>query len=114
MPVSAWPAADRRAWERAKLGESDDLDASEDAVWMADNTQAGVATAYARWLVWLKANQPESFALPPADRVRKDWVKPYLDSLRAELKLSTTFTYACGLRSMLGVITPGIDPAVVR
>jgi integrase len=116
MAVTAWPAADRAAWEGAAAA-GDDLDAVADIGWMADNTRRSLITAYAWWLVWLKAEHPDSLAWPPGDRVRKDWVLAFLDGLRGRLKLSTTFTYGCALRSMLRIVAPAdarrwLDPLI--
>ena len=105
MGVAAWPAADRDAWESAAADE-DSVDAVVDIGWMADNTRRSLITAYAWWLVWLKAEHPEILAWPPGDRVRKEWVLAFLDGLRGRLKLSTTFTYAYALRSMLRIVAP--------
>ena len=104
MPVSAWPAPDRQAW--LIEGDPDDLDTPPGTADQAKNTRKNRETAYAHWLLWLRQHQPASLDLPPAERVRQDWVLAYLEDLRGRFQRRTVLCYACALKAMFAILAP--------
>ena len=105
MPIEAWPVPDRLAWEAAFAPGSlfDERPHGRD---LREATRITLATCYARWLAWLKANEPRALDLDPGERVTRARLIAYLQALHQELTLRTVFNYACRLKSVLGLIAP--------
>ncbi len=109
MPLTAWPAADRAAWEaacRPVIGFS--FRANVGAK-LRQPTKDALLGGYARWLVWLQARAPDALAVPAALRVTEERVIDYLNDLDGEITPRTLFNYGCRLKQALALLCPRTD-----
>lgn len=82
LPVTAWPAADRQAWEAA-VTPGDFLEPGGPLSHLAPRTLKGVAQSYGRWLAWVAAGEAAPpVDAPPAARVTPERVTAYIQDLR--------------------------------
>jgi integrase len=109
VPIAAWPAADRVAWNRAfRVGDLFD-DAGPAAHWRPA-TRALVAGAYGHWLGFLLATgRLEPTAEPPP--VRHDAIEAYVAALLTANRRNTVIIRLVGLLAALRVMRPGVDLA---
>src|SRR5947208_5200782 len=89
LPVNEWPEADREAFRAAyEPGDVFDETAGPGAH-LAEGTRGMIRFGYRRWLGFLKANYPDDFSMPPAERITLKRVRAFIDHLSAETKPST-------------------------
>jgi hypothetical protein len=62
MPLDAWPASDQAGWNEA-FEPADPFDLRATRVELRPASRLAIATCYARWLVWVRANEPDALAL---------------------------------------------------
>ena len=79
LPLAAWPAADRAAWEDL-FRTGDLLDGQGAAVHWAEATRRTNRKHYARWLGWLAANDLVHANLAPWESVTPAHVDAYAHS----------------------------------
>jgi integrase len=83
LPISQWPEADRRLWLAACApGDilDDDIGARSGHA-VISNRKA--TKGYGRWLTYLQISAPATLAMPPVDRITRERVRAYVDSLVA-------------------------------
>jgi integrase/recombinase XerD len=89
LPVDAWPAADRQAFDAAyQTGDIFDETAGEGAH-LADGTRRMIRTAYRRWLGFLTAEYPEDFSKLPGHRITPERIRSFVDRLTLEVRATT-------------------------
>jgi integrase len=107
LPVSQWPELDRRLW-LAACAPADILDdevGARSGHARISNTKA--AKGYGRWLTYLLLSVQEALAEAPAERIRPERVRAYVDSLIAIG--NSTHTILARLQE-LGEIAKVMDP----
>ena len=105
MPLEAWPVQDQTAWHAA-FAPGSLLDEHPHGRDLRPASRVTIATCYARWLAWLKANHPDAWALPPGERASRAHITAYIEALCLEVSVGTVFNYACRLKSALQLIAP--------
>jgi integrase len=112
LPIAAWPAADRAAWDCAfRVGDLLD-DAGLAAHWRPA-TRAMVAGAYGQWLGFLVATgrlDPAAESL----QVRPDAIEAYVTARLTANSRNTVIIRLEGLHAALRVMRPGTDLAWLR
>ena len=68
-----------------------------------------IATCYARWLVWIRATEPDALAQTPEARATRERVISYLHDLHDEITIRGLHGYACRLKRALELICPDAD-----
>ena len=112
LPIAAWPAADRAAWDRA-FRVSDLLDNAGPAAHLRPATRAIAAAAYGQWLGFLAATG----RLDPtveSPHVWPDAIEVYVAALLSANRLNTAIHRLAGLLAALRVMRPGTDLGRVR
>lgn len=108
MPLDAWPALDRAGWNEA-FEPADSLDLRTTGAELRTASRLAIATRYARWLFWVKANEPDALALAPEARATRERVIKYLHDLHEEITIRSIHNYACRLKRALELICPDTD-----
>ena len=84
LPVNEWPEADREAFRAAyEPGDVFDETAGPGAHFSPD-TRKMIEVGYRRWLGFLKANCSDDLALPPAERIKPEQVRRFIEYISAE------------------------------
>lgn len=109
LPVTAWPALDRKLWMQA-LEKAGLLDEPRPAADWVPITQEAVAKSYGRWLRWLTAKGQLDPHLPPAQRVSFERIQAYVGELQARNAPNTVHMRVLHLGRMLEVMVPGSRP----
>jgi integrase/recombinase XerD len=106
LPVNEWPEADREAFRAAyEPGDVFDETAGPGAH-LADGTRGWIRFTYRRWLGFLKANYPDDFSMPPAERITPERVRAFIDHLSGEMKPSSVAILADRLCTAARLIAP--------
>jgi hypothetical protein len=114
LPVNEWPEADREAFRAAyESGDVFDETAGPGAH-LADGTRGWIRFTYRRWLGFLKANYPDDFSMPPAERITPERVRAFIDHLSAEIKPSSVAIIVDHLYAATRLIAPTTDWAWLR
>ncbi len=108
LPLAAWPAADRAAWEDL-FRTGDLLDGQGAAVHWSQATRRTNRKHYARWLGWLTANDLMHVNLAPWERVTPARVDAYARSLIDRLAPRTAASALIGLKSVVLRLRPDHD-----
>ena len=108
LPLAAWPAADRAAWE-GFFRTGDLLDGQGAAVHWAEATRSTNRKHYARWLGWLAANDLLDVDVPPWRRVIPARVEAYARSLIDRLAPRTAASALIGLKCVVQRMRPDHD-----
>src|SRR5688572_19607225 len=108
LPYSCWPEEDRNSWEAAFKG-GDPFDDCGTAAHLAERTRLQLSYGYGRFLGFLKAQQPDSLGLPPADRPTLSIIIEYVGLLRQTCSERTAAGYLRTLRAVLRLISPARD-----
>jgi hypothetical protein len=89
LPLDQWPVADIEAFASAFApGDIFDETAGPGAH-LAEGTRRMIRTAYRRWLGFLKEHCSGDLLQAPADRIRPDRVRAFIDHLGAEVGSTT-------------------------
>jgi integrase/recombinase XerD len=114
LPVNEWPEADREAFRAAyEPGDVFDETAGPGAH-LAEGTRGWIRFTYRRWLGFLKANYPDDFSMPPAERIMPERVRAFIDHLSGEMKPSSVAILADRLCTAARLIAPTTDWAWLR
>ncbi len=105
LPLAAWPAADRAAWEDL-FRTGDLLDGQGAAVHWAEATRRTNRKHYARWLGWLAANDLFDVDVPPWRRVIPARVEAYARSLIDRRAPRTAASALIGLKCVVQRMRP--------
>lgn len=112
LPIDCWPASDHRQWQAA-LATGGPLDNSGAAAHWSPATRLKFRHGYGRWLAFLRADDPDALAEPPATRPTAERLDIYLASIEHKA-LSTRFNAIDELWSTLRLFDPKADYAVLR
>jgi integrase/recombinase XerD len=83
VPIANWPLADRQLWQEA-CRPADLLDEhSGTRAYHSEASNRKAQKGYGRWLTFLILTDPDCIAEPPANRITKDRVGAYVESLIA-------------------------------
>ncbi len=86
LPLNEWPEADCAAF-RAAYEPGDVFDGtSGPGAHLSEGTRKMIEISYRRWLGFLKANYPNDLSIPPAERIKPERVRSFIERLRAEVK----------------------------
>jgi hypothetical protein len=113
LRLEKWPEADRAAWAAA-LAEGDVFDGRGPAAHWAVGSRRSVASGCGRWIGYLTAAEPDTLALPPAERLTRVRLRVYLDHLRAEITPPGVFNYAKHLLDAIRVMAPAQEWAWLK
>jgi integrase/recombinase XerD len=114
LPVNEWPEADREAFRAAyEPGDVFDETAGPGAH-LAETTRTSIRFTYRRWLGFLKANNPDDFSMPPAERITPERVRTFIDHLGAEAGPSSVAIAANRLYAAAQLIAPTTDWAWLK
>lgn len=80
LPVPDWPAQDRAMWEALQM-RGGPLDDQGSLAHVRATTLRSLQARYGRWLCWLSAKEPETIAIPPAERATVFRLKAWLVDL---------------------------------
>jgi integrase/recombinase XerD len=109
LPLDQWPDADHEAF-RAGYEPGDVFDeTSGPGVHLSEGTRRTIRFAYRRWLGFLKANYPEDFLLPPAERITPERVRAFIDHFSVEVKPNSVAASIAHLRAAARLIAPAAD-----
>jgi len=78
VPLEAWPAQDRRLWQRATTS-LDYFDTQAAAAHWSAKTRYQAAAAYGRWLAFLTEHEPDALESAPAARVDQARLHRYVE-----------------------------------
>lgn len=105
LPVSLWPAIDRERWEQA-LNDDDLLgDGGLASRWRPDTIRK-VTKSYGRYLHFLGSTGSLKDASKPSERVSRDLVTRYIETLRAEVAPKTLAGRIVDLGEAIRVMCP--------
>jgi integrase len=109
LPLQAWPASDRNAWEHA-IQSGDILDPDGAAARWAPTTRGNALRAYGKWLSFLQ-ERDGSLAdhKPPEARVSRAAIKAYVIALRQRHASGTAWSYMAFLAMTLRAMAPKVD-----
>ena len=114
LPVEEWPEADREAFKAAY--EPGDLfeETGGPGAHLTEGTRRMIRTSYRRWLGFLKANYPDEFSIPPAERITPERVRAFINHLSEETRASSVAFVAQNLYQAACLIGPTTDWAWLR
>jgi integrase/recombinase XerD len=114
LPVDEWPEADRVAFRAAyEPGDVFDETAGPGAH-LGEGTRKMIHFGYRRWLGFLKANYPDDLPLPPAERIKPERVRSFVEHLSPENKPITLALVTHLLHAAAKLIAPATDWAWLR
>jgi len=86
LPINEWPEADREAFRVAcEPGDVFDETAGP-AAHLSAGSREMMKVSYRRWLGFLKANYLDDLSMLPAERIRQERVRSFIERLSAERK----------------------------
>ena len=108
-----WPVEDRRLW--ASLFECGSFleDSGPGSNW-TDGTRRTWEQGYGQWVSFLMRFDPEALGLPPTERITEQLVGPYLEELRARLKLRSIYNLITALLVVAKLFDPHHDWAWLK
>ena len=109
LPINEWPEADREAFRAAyEPGDVFDETAGPGAH-LSQGTRKMIKVSYRRWLGFLKANYPDDLSLPPAERIKPERVRSFIEHISAESKPITVALVTHLLNAAAKLIAPTTD-----
>jgi integrase len=113
LPLAAWPALDRAAWERANR-EGDLLSGQGPAAGWRASTRRTAGRAYGNWLRFLGDGGRLDPAAPIASRLTEATLRDYIAALRARASPVTVLTQVRHLSCAVAVMEPGADRSLLN
>ena len=113
LPIEDWPAADRTAWSVA-IADGDIFDGRGPAAHWRPASRKHAINGCARWLGWLRREEPAALDQSPADRVTSHRLHSYVAGLQATLSPSGAWNEIKGLYDALRVMVPDHDWAWMK
>jgi integrase/recombinase XerD len=109
LPVCEWPEVDREAFRAAyEPGDVFDETAGPGAH-LSEGTRKMIEVSYRRWLGFLKANYPDDLSMRPAERIKPERVRGFIEHISAESKPTTVALVAHLLNAAAKLIAPTTD-----
>lgn len=108
LRLAEWPAADCAAWGRAIIA-TDYFDDEATAAGWRPKTRASAASAYGRWLSYLKYRRPASLQQPLDTRLNEQVVSDYAKVLAARMRAMSVASELNHLALALTAMAPNID-----
>jgi len=87
LPYSEWPQQDRHLWE--SVFENGNIFQDGTAAHLAEASRKSWKSCYSRFLGFLAARHPDRLMLPPDQRVAREIVKEYSETLLAHISQVT-------------------------
>ena len=81
---------------------------------LSEGTRKMIQVGYRRWLGFLKANHPDDLSMSPAERIKPERVRSFIEHLSAESKPTTVALAAHLLHAAAKLIAPTTDWAWLR
>ena len=113
LPLDEWPLSDQAAWRMA-VDPGNVLDGPGRAAGWSPKTLRTVIAAYGRWLAFLILHGWLDPNCPPAARLNEDWLRAYIDTLRAQVQSITLRNRIRDLAEALRVMDPAVDLRQLR
>jgi integrase/recombinase XerD len=114
LPVNEWPEADREAFRAAyEPGDVFDETAGPGAHF-SPATRKMIEVGYRRWLGFLKANYTDNLSMPPAERIKPERVRSFIEHISAESKPISVAIAAHLLHAAAKLIAPTTDWAWLK
>lgn len=108
LRLSEWPSADRAAWSRATTAADYFDDEALAANWRP-KTRASAASAYGRWLAYLKGHRSALLQQPLDARPNEQVVGDYVSVLAARVRAMSVAAELNHLVLALTAMAPNID-----
>ena len=108
LHFSAWHDEDRALWHAA-FKEGDVFDDDSRGAQLAPATKIGLQTAYARFLGFLAAHDPERLQLRARTRLDRDAIRTYVGHLRQSCRETSIASTLHMLRQALRLMFPETD-----
>jgi integrase/recombinase XerD len=109
LPVNEWPEVDREAF-RAAYGPGDVFDETAGpGADLSQGTRKMIEVSYRRWLGFLKANYPDDLSVPPAERIKPERVRSFIEHISTENKPITVALVVHLLYAAAKLIAPTTD-----
>jgi hypothetical protein len=109
LPVNEWPEVDREAFRAAyEPGDVFDETAGPGSH-LSPDTRKMIQAGYRRWLGYLKANCPDDLSLPPAERIKPERVRSFIEHISAENEPTSVAIAAHLLYIAAKLIAPTTD-----
>jgi integrase len=108
IPIQAWPAPDREAFERARAQSTDPFDIPGPATQLRETTCKNYARAYGRYLCWLD-NQGLLLEELPAQRLTPSRFYSYVSYIRNLMGKSSLNRTLCDFRQSMKLLAPAHD-----
>ena len=109
LPLNAWPQLDQVLWTNVTHpGSILDDETPRAASWRSP-TKKKVRKGYGRWLHFLLAFDQLDTRVHPADRITLDHVRPYVETLQAQVATETNWSYVTSLHQVAKIFAPDRD-----
>ncbi len=105
LPLSEWPIADHKAWERA-VRPCDILDEPGPLAHMSIHTHTALRAAYGYWLGFLDDELPGGVGPTGLDHVSRENLSQFIERLQASLAPQSAATYVTSLATALHAMHP--------
>jgi hypothetical protein len=114
LALKEWPDSDHEAFRAAyEPGDVFD-DTAGSGAHLAEGTRMWIKFTYRRWLGFLKANHPDDFSLPPAERIALERVRGFIEHLSAEMRPTSVAITVGRLYAAARLIAPTAEWAWLR
>jgi integrase len=107
--MNEWPEADREAFRAAYEPGDVFEETAGPGAHLAHGTREMIKGSYRRWLGFLKANYPDDLSMPPAERIKPERVRSFIEHLSAESKPISVAIVAQRLYAGAKLIAPTTD-----
>ena len=76
---------------------------------LSEGSRRMIRSTYRRWLGFLKANYPDDFSMPPAERITLERVRAFIEHLSAQMRPSSVAIAGAHLYAAARLIAPTTD-----
>ena len=109
LPPDLWSEIDHEAF-RVVYQPGDLFDETRGSgAHLAEGTRRMIRTAWRRWLGFLVEHYPHDLRRPPADRIRPDRARDFIEQLRSEVRPTTVAHVVANLFYAARLIAPATD-----
>ena len=113
LELARWPESDRQCWATANATGDFFADGNLAAHW-SPKTRYQAQAAYGRWLEFVDEHFPDALALPIEDRVDRERLGAYVETLASRVKPMSVAAELGHLILALSALTPGTDWSWIR
>ncbi len=109
LPLDQWPTADHKAF-RAAYQPGDIFDEAQGpGAHHSEGWRKMIRTSYRRWLGFLAEHHPGDLLEPPAERVRPERVRAFVEHVSQEVRPTTVAMTVAHLYALARLIAPAAD-----